>query len=295
MGSQAASLTSVMLAQLYSSGFNDDKKLLTFSDSVQDAAHRAGFFAARTYRFNLRSAIQQCIQNGASGLSLAELARAFIAHWSGLLDEKAYIATFLAPNMQWFQDYDYLQHHGELPDGSKLRQDVDQRIGWEILSEVGFQARIGRTLEKSGCSIGHLDRAVFDRASGKLLMVLQNEMGELRPLDRETLCRFVLGFVVHLKDQGAVFHPALENYVESLGNSFLLRGIPWMPNFGKTSRTPAFLTTRGGTRFDLLISGTSGRRTCYQAWMEKCFFMMPNPAKPEPRIEPAPLSGRFHP
>ncbi len=64
MGSQAASLTSVMLAQLYSSSFNDDKKLLTFSDSVQDAAHRAGFFAARTYRFNLRSAIQQCVQEG---------------------------------------------------------------------------------------------------------------------------------------------------------------------------------------------------------------------------------------
>jgi DEAD/DEAH box helicase domain-containing protein len=28
--------------------FNYDKKLITFSDSVQDAAHRAGFFGART-------------------------------------------------------------------------------------------------------------------------------------------------------------------------------------------------------------------------------------------------------
>ena len=45
-----------------------------------------------------------------------------------------------------------------------------------------------------------------------------------------------------------------------------------MENFGKATRTPAFLTTRNGTRFDLLISGTAGRRTWYQAWMEKCFF-----------------------
>jgi len=128
MGSQAASLTSVMLAQLYSSGFNDDKKLLSFSDSVQDAAHRAGFFAARTYRSNLRSAIQQCIQNGASGLSLAELPRAFVEYWSRMMEENSYIATFLAPNMHWFHDYEHMRDHGELPGGSQLRGDVDQRI-----------------------------------------------------------------------------------------------------------------------------------------------------------------------
>ena len=36
LGSRAASLTSVIIAQLFSSIFNEDKKLLAFSDSVQD-------------------------------------------------------------------------------------------------------------------------------------------------------------------------------------------------------------------------------------------------------------------
>ena len=43
VGSQAASLAAVMVGQLFSSGYNQDKKLIAFSDSVQDAAHRAGF------------------------------------------------------------------------------------------------------------------------------------------------------------------------------------------------------------------------------------------------------------
>ena len=45
--------------------FNDDKKTLAFSDNVQDAAHRAGFFNSRTWRFGLRTAIQKyCKEKG---------------------------------------------------------------------------------------------------------------------------------------------------------------------------------------------------------------------------------------
>ena len=51
VGFRASTLTSVVIDQLTSSShsrFNDHKKLLAFSDSVQDAAQRAGFFGART-------------------------------------------------------------------------------------------------------------------------------------------------------------------------------------------------------------------------------------------------------
>ena len=42
------------ISQMFASKFNDDKKTLAFSDNVQDAAHRAGFFNSRTWRFGLR-------------------------------------------------------------------------------------------------------------------------------------------------------------------------------------------------------------------------------------------------
>ena len=58
-GSQAASLTSVAVNQVFSNRLNHDKKLIVFSDSVQDAAHRAGFYSARTWDMNLRMAMAQ--------------------------------------------------------------------------------------------------------------------------------------------------------------------------------------------------------------------------------------------
>ncbi|MCX5943682.1 MAG: RNA helicase, partial [Cyanobacteria bacterium] len=57
VGTSAANLTSTWSAALFASAFNSDKKLLAFSDSVQDAAHRAGFITARAYRTSFRTAL----------------------------------------------------------------------------------------------------------------------------------------------------------------------------------------------------------------------------------------------
>ena len=59
MGLRSATKISASISQMFASRFNDDKKTLAFSDNVQDAAHRAGFFNSRTWRFGLRTAIQK--------------------------------------------------------------------------------------------------------------------------------------------------------------------------------------------------------------------------------------------
>ena len=273
IGSRAASLAGVLIAQLYASGFNDDKKLLTFSDSVQDAAHRAGFFASRTYRFNFRTALQQFVQAEGDGLSLGDLPGAFITYWSDRMDPHAYIATFLPPNMEWLADYHHLTTLGTLPKDSHLRSEVDRRIGWEIYSEYGFNTRIGRTLEKTGSSILHLDSDKLEAVISRLLEPLQNEVGRLRNLDATTLKRFVLGILVHLKNQGGVIHPALEGYISSKGNAYeISRPHRWMPRFGTRTRAPAFLATRPGPRFDQVPTASSRNRTWHHDWAEKCFM-----------------------
>ncbi|HDZ24841.1 MAG TPA: DEAD/DEAH box helicase, partial [Desulfobacteraceae bacterium] len=274
LGSRAASLTSVIIAQLYSSSFNDDKKLLAFSDSVQDAAHRAGVFGGRTYRFNFRTALQKCVLAEGDGQTLAELPETFIRYWSNRLDEKAYIATFLAPNMTWLHDYDYLIQHGQLPKGSDLREHVDRRVHWEIFSEYGFNARIGRTLEKTSSSVAYLDPERLQKLLPHLYDSLRNEIGELRDLDVITLKRFLIGFLIHLKNQGAILHPGLETYIKAWGYTGIFLKIPWMPNFSPNARTPMFLTTRAKTRFDRLFSPDPHRRTWYQNWAEKCFLQV---------------------
>ena len=270
LGSRAASLTSVLINQLYASVYNDDKKLLTFSDNVQDAAHRAGFFAGRTFRFNFRTALQQFVAAEGRGLSLEELPAAFNSYWGRKFDEPAFIAAFIAPNMTWFAHYEQLVRHGSLPADSDLREQVEKRIGWEIYAEFGLRGRIGRTLEKSGASIAKLDPARVDRLIGRLLPALQNEIGWLRDLDADQLRLFVHGMLCRMRIQGAIFHDVLDQYVESFGNTWVINNqIYWMASFGPSARKPCFLTTRARSDFDPIV-GAGRRFTWYHGWAVKC-------------------------
>lgn len=276
LGSRAASMTSVVISQLYSSKFNDDKKLLTFSDSVQDASHRASFFAARTFRFNFRSALQQFVAAQSGLLKLSEASERFIQFWQSKWDEPKFITSFLPPDLAWLEDYEFLKENGTLSGGSKLPEDLGRRISWEIASEYGFNSRIGRTLEKTGCSIAFVERERLMQVAVKSLDTLRNEIGGLKGLDEATLLRLLTGMLVQLKSRGAIDHPALAGYVKNWGNVFALRWVHYMPKFGSSGRAPAFLTTRRGTRFDpLLALGTT--KTWYQQWVEKNLGSM-NPA-----------------
>lgn len=274
MGARAATLTSVMISQLMSSPFNTDRKLLTFSDSVQDAAHRAGFYAARTWRFNLRIAIQKFLADKGDGLELSALPAAFIDYWSGKLDPLEYVSTFIAPNMLWFQDYELMLKTGKIPDGSRLKYRVDSRTAWEIMSEYCFSARIGRTLERSGSSIVSLDSSLLEKCADTLLEPLRNKVGSLRGLDRKRLMVFLAGLVTHMKNKGAVLQSILDSYIESDGNDYLLsqRHISWMPGIGPRTRAPAFPTDKTKRdRFERVIARTSSRKSWYQIWSDKCF------------------------
>ena len=222
VGSRAASLTSVMIVQLYSSTYNDDKKLLTFSDNVQDAAHRAGFFNGRTYRFNFRTALQKVILEAGEGKTLAELPGIFADYWLKKIEQNRYIATFLAPNMEWLSDYEYLKDHGSLQKDSGLLHNVNNRVGWEIISEYGFQTRIGRTLEKTSSSVAYLDQGKLQAAIHQMLEPIQNEIGTFRELDEKRLTRFLLGLLVHLKNQGGIYQPHLSTFIETFGTPFVL-------------------------------------------------------------------------
>ncbi|MFW5740609.1 MAG: DEAD/DEAH box helicase, partial [Myxococcota bacterium] len=277
LGSRAASLTSVLVAQLFSSSYNDDKKLLTFSDSVQDAAHRAGFFTARTYRFNLRAALQQFIVAEGDGLPLDEVPDRFCDDWHRrLADELAFIATFLAPDMAWFSEYDLLCKEGKLPEGSSLLRDVERRLSWEIHAEYGFSSRIGRTLEKTSSSVAHVDAGLLDRAVESLFEPLRNEVGPLRDLDERRLRRCLLGLITHLRTEGAVLHPAIEEYVRREADPYMFSNprsskTQFMPRVSKFARHPVFLANRSGQRLEPVVSQSASTPSWAQRWTERCF------------------------
>ena len=282
LGSQAASLSSVMLGTLFASRYLEDadRKLIAFSDSVQDAAHRAGFFSARTYRLNFRTALQQAVRDAVGksggGVALSGLAADFSRHWAAALGEEDYIATFLPADMAWLKEYDELRRDGTIAPGSELRELVDKRIAWEVLSEYGLRARLGRTLERSGASVAHPDPASVEAAVADLLPALTENIGCLRGLDPALLHRFLLGLIAHMRLQGAILHPFVEGYLADRGNSFLLGKALHMPRFGPRTRAPAFLlagVVEHG-RLERLLSPTGVRRTWCMAWAERCFGAM---------------------
>jgi DEAD/DEAH box helicase domain-containing protein len=125
-GSRASSLSSVAIHQSFSSPINDDKKLIAFSDSVQDAAHRAGFFAARTWHNNVRMALSKAIHSRDDLIPLNEFYTYLPKYW---LDEKLnssalqplnYITQFIAPNMESNEDFLNLLKDGVIDNPGNL-------------------------------------------------------------------------------------------------------------------------------------------------------------------------------
>lgn len=276
LGSRSASLTSVALGQIYASPFNLEKQALAFSDNVQDASHRSGFFAARTYRVNLRTAICQALVEVQGEISLADLVPHFLDHWRQKLPGRDFIGIFLSPDMEWLHEYEELRDTGKLPAGSALMRMVERRTAWEIASEFGFISRIGRTLEKSGTAVAYPDpRQVLD-AAARLRELLKEQAGGFGGVGEPELANLLAGLVHRLRTGGGIYHSELDGYVAGGGNIFLLNRQNHMPKFSNAGRAPAFFfqgTTRT-QRFEKLVAGGTSP-SWSQRWAIKCLASVP--------------------
>ncbi|MEM8502411.1 MAG: DEAD/DEAH box helicase [Cyanobacteria bacterium P01_D01_bin.1] len=245
IGAQAASLTSAMIGVLYATPFNQDKKLLTFSDSVQDAAHRAGFYGARTYRTTLRTAIARTILAHPEGLSLAELTQQFPQFWQQRLGTTSYVSTFLPTDLEWLREWDDFVHSDRttLATDSRLPSIVNERLTWEIVNQFGHRSAIGPSLERSGLCATQFSPSAVATAAKQLHLTLTNEIEALRDVPAERIHQFLLGLLHHLRDHGGILQPATVDtgYLSNGGNTFLLQKPTYMPRLGPTVPTPVFL------------------------------------------------------
>lgn len=273
-GARTATLSSVAIQHDYATRYNDDKKLIAFSDSVQDAAHRAGFFGARTWQNNIRMAIAQALTALTEGpIPLTEFHRHLVGYWSDrsinpdAFTRQRFISEFIAPNMLWYQDYEALKRDGVPPPGSTLFDDVCKRLEWEVLAEFGYRARIGRSLERTATAAMGIDLEPVRQAAQAALPVLQEGLG-LHDLEPGELERFLLGLLLHLKEKGAIYHRFLDTYIENGGKTYLLNRQSYLPRFAEYSASPVFLTdaARPG-RFEGLIH-KQGQSWC-QRWCAK--------------------------
>lgn len=266
LGAQAASLTSAMIGTLYTTPFNRDKKLLTFSDSVQDAAHRAGFYGARTYRTTLRTAIAHTVAANPNSITLQTLVEQFPSYWQHQLGSAGnYVATFIPNDLEWLREWDQFLHsdHLDLATDTSLPELINQRLTWEIVNQFGHRSAVGPSLERSGASAAHFSPEGIEQAITTLHFQLTNEIDALRSVAPDRIRQFLLGLLHHLRQRGGILQPATQLYIDQ-GNTFRLQSPLYMPSMGPNTPAPIFLVNAAGTaeRFERVVKTGQAESWC---------------------------------
>lgn len=276
MGSRAPSLLSVAISHLFQTGYNLDKKLLAFTDSVQDASHRAAFFGARTYRFNLRTAIQGVLEEGDGDMPLVGFPDRLL-RWV----EQKQGAVARAVATLWPADlHDLGEYSAFAESGGGVTEDLlgvlEQRLSWEVAMEYGYAARVGRTLERTFCSTAVLDVQRLEKVAA--ILALELAEGDLldQPItiEPERVLHLLAGMLQRLRVQGGISHPFLDAYAAQQGKWFFLtkKKQPLLSPFGSHSRLPRFLTEappEGRSVFPSIAAATD-KLTWHRDWAARC-------------------------
>jgi DEAD/DEAH box helicase domain-containing protein len=219
LGARAATTASVAIDELFGSVLNDDPKLLAFTDSVQDASHRAGFFSARTYHFTFRTALQRVIDDaGPRGVPLVDVGDRLLDYWGapgvgrpGSLREA--VATLIPPDLREYAPY--LAFRAQLagsPLAPALRSELVNRLNWEATSEFSLMLTHGRTMELHASATlgwdGERVAALVEHLQARLPAISQGLVG----LNAAALTLWILGILHRQRERGALYHPYLDSY-----------------------------------------------------------------------------------
>ncbi|QJY49845.1 DEAD/DEAH box helicase [Pseudonocardia broussonetiae] len=269
LGSRVATLASATLGQLFGSPdiAAAEKKTLVFTDSVQDASHRAAFVESRAYALNLRALLHRAIgHNGctldALGAAVADGARTPAERYAVLPPDLREHEVFRA---FWADD------------GKRERYVTDfvaRRMAFSATLEFGLASRTGRTSELTGAVTAHVHvedlAAVVDRA---LTAVARHDLQlTLDGVGPQRTAAWARGIIERVRVQGGIAHEWLTRFAETDDRHRIWGGRPrreGMPAFpaprpGQTGRpAPRFPTAaRRAENLDLVV----GSRSWYSTW-----------------------------
>ncbi|NLC80859.1 MAG: hypothetical protein GX748_06715, partial [Lentisphaerae bacterium] len=184
LGMRTATLCSHLIATLNGSVFNRDKKIIAFSDNVQDASHRASYFGGRTWSSTFRAQLSHTIhENALPDMPLPDFLTFLLDDLRRRhADPAARLATFIPQDCKWWHDWHELEEHNTPPSPRALNR-LDLRLRWETCMEFGFKSNIGRTLEKTGVAAAYVRLpAVTESCWGTVLEKVRNQVEGLRAL-----------------------------------------------------------------------------------------------------------------
>jgi hypothetical protein len=216
LGAGLASLASVAITELFTGGQLQDpqRKTLLFNDAVQDAAHRAGFVASRSYSFSLRTLVAAILHDGGGEANLNDLIADVITKASA----PQWLTTVVPPDLHGRQDVDRLL--AGQSSGTKDTWDlIAQRLAFQMVLEFGLRSRMGRTLELTRTAAVEVPLRDPERIAA-LARDLQLRgpvaaMTELPGPDRYVI--LVRGILERLRMSGGITHHWLQNWLDLAG------------------------------------------------------------------------------
>lgn len=286
VGTRTATLLSVAVGQSLSSDLDlkleNDRKVLAFTNSVQDAAHMAGFVQARNARFGFRTSVQRVMNHVNKELTLPEFHNAFLEYWkeyasgTGEAQEEAFFHRFFPEDLEKKTALEqFKSRNGDFD--PRFVKEFDLRLFWDLLSEFGFNSQIGRTLEKTGSSGVQVDDSkiieLWQRLNAWMRMNLMDTVQE------SDFLSFTAGILYRLRTRGAFDHPYLSKFRDV---GLRLWDLNWNSDstyrlhrrFGERSRFPRMIGTHPHHR-NLLDSTFTMSSNWFHRYALKSFPLVP--------------------
>lgn len=263
LGSSVTTLASVGITQMFGSQHvaDDERRLLAFTDSVQDASHRAAFFSGRTHRFNLRATLSRALQQRGR-LPLTDIADVALARADDESRPADALFSLIPPDLLWERDINAAWQQPGTPAAVDARAALAKRLGFDAILEAGLRSRFGRTLETTNTAIPEI---VISEAEWKRLVAfgreaIQANTGQLITSD-DDVQTWIEGLLARLRLRGGIYHPFLDLYVQEHARRWRIwgGGDRLAPKFPRGISAPAFFSSVPSEDFDA-ISGS-------QAWV----------------------------
>ena len=289
LGSAVATMLSVAVTTIFGNHTLDgrEKKALVFTDSVQDAAHRAGFVQSRSHVFSLRNAIRSAV--GQYPIALDALVNELLKQAG---DDRFDRYRLLAPDVADHENFvEFWQSPTARAISSAVLRRVRQRLLLDVELEFGLQSRVGRTLELTGSVAAEVDAGTAAKLEtvGRAALVgftREAQLDEMEPAElfSDTVVRWVRGVLERMRDRGAIEHDWFSKYIENDGNRWYVwggrpRGVG-MPAFPRGRDAPGYprvggavSTGKDSQRTQLDVVGSA--QSWFASWARKVLRVTP--------------------
>lgn len=277
LASRTTTLSSIVNSQIFLSKLNPrySKKLLAFADTVQDASHRAGYYNARTFRFNFRTAVQGYLMKNNHEPAILDMVKPFYDYYVKKEGEERTLAILCPSDLSSSQMY---EDYFDKKDKSILEL-LKKRIAWEFYLEFSLKSQVGRTLEKTLSSAAFVDYKDKYKNFENLYESLSNELEFVRQTPEATFNHFIFGLIERALLRGSVGFDFLNDFRRKESAWELdKKKLPWISRMPKgrldgseVGSLPKFISFSSTSKiFDFAGAPEKGQNW-YSYWFKKHF------------------------